>query len=143
MKAFLIFINKSFFIVMDNELHELLEKWYDAKIHLNTLEEQCNKYRHLCERLMDKRELHILKAGEFSVVRKTMQKTTISKRDLPANIWNQYSTICEYSTMTISKDGKTVRKKSVPRKNSRQNSRQKPKENLRKSPIKKSNKKVQ
>ena len=100
-----------------NEVDELLSKWYDLRETINKLENKMKEYKMLADELMKKNDTTELKNKEYSLEKKQLTRRTVSKEQLPPEIWKQYSKEHVYNTFYISKVGE--KKISVRRSRSR------------------------
>ena len=101
---------------MEDDIENLLNKWYNAKQELFQLEKKIEKYKVLAENLMNKENIDIIKSEKYILQRKEMNRTTIGKKDLPEDIWNRYSKELFYNAFYISKKNEKSRKKKSSRK---------------------------
>lgn len=101
--------------MIDNEdLDELLEAWYKVKSEIAYLERKCEKYKKYCETILDKKEIDILTGTKYVLKRTTTTRTSISKKDLPRDIWVKYSTKTSFNAYFLKpvNEVKKSRKKS-------------------------------
>jgi hypothetical protein len=84
-----------------NDIDELLKNWNDAKIEIASLEKKCDKYKKYCEKIMNKLDKNILTGTNFSVRRVDMERDSISKKDVPKDIWNKYSNRTSFSSFYL------------------------------------------
>ena len=103
---------------MEDDIENLLSKWYNAKQELFQLEKKIEKYKVLAENLMNKENIDVIKSEKYILQRKEMNRTTIGKKDLPEDIWNRYSKELFYNAFYISKKNEksSGRKKKSSRK---------------------------
>jgi hypothetical protein len=103
---------------MEDDIENLLNKWYNAKQELFQLEKKIEKYKVLAENLMNKENIDVIKSEKYILQRKEMNRTTIGKKDLPEDIWNRYSKELFYNAFYISKKNEksSGRKKKSSRK---------------------------
>ena len=87
----------------ETNVDNLLEKWYEAKQQINDLESKIDKYKRIAENIMEHKNVESLMNDKFLLQKKDINKTTISKKDLPIDIWNKYSKENFYSAFYISK----------------------------------------
>jgi hypothetical protein len=95
---------------MDEDINSLLDKWYEAKQEISSLEKKIEKYKMYVEDIMNKRNIDILSSDKIIVQRKEQNRTTISKKDLPSDIWDRYCKELFYNVFYISKKGNKIRK---------------------------------
>ena len=75
----------------------LLEKFYDTKQQISILENKLISLKNTADTIMDSRNLDTLKNDIYILQKKDMNRTSISKQDLPIDIWNKYSKESFYS----------------------------------------------
>lgn len=90
-----------------------LIKWYEAKEKLNKLEEKIKKYKSQISKEMNKEEVDKLTFGEFSVTRRRNTRESLSKSNVPEEIWNKYSTRFSFDSFFLTKSKKKEIKKAV------------------------------
>ena len=102
----------------DIDINDLLDNWYKAKQEISILENKCDKYKKVCEKLMDKLEKNSLTSTYYSLKKIDITKSTISKNNVPVDIWDTYSKKTKYSSfyltpVTKNKKSPRRRKKSL------------------------------
>jgi hypothetical protein len=95
---------------MDEDINNLLDKWYEAKQEISSLEKKIEKYKLYVEDIMNKRNIDVLSSYKITVQRKEQNRTTISKKDLPSDIWDRYCKELFYNVFYISKKNNKIRK---------------------------------
>jgi hypothetical protein len=55
---------------MDEDINSLLDKWYEAKQEISSLEKKIEKYKMYVEDIMNKRNIDILSSYKIIVQRK-------------------------------------------------------------------------
>ncbi len=83
------------------ELNELLEKWNQAKDDLAKAEIKCDKYRTYVEKLMDSNSTDSLRGSVFSALRYEVTRESITKKDLPPEIWSRYAKSYTYPVISL------------------------------------------
>lgn len=84
-------------------MDDVLEKWYETKEKIEILKEKLEKYRNLVIYEMEKKGENKVENKFYSVQRKKMKKTYVSKDSLPSDIWKKYSISVSYDCLTIKK----------------------------------------
>ena len=74
-----------------NDIDDLLDTWYKTKLQIASLEKKCEKYKKYCEKIMNKNEEDLIISSEYVLKRAHTTRATVSKKDLPTDIWNKYS----------------------------------------------------
>lgn len=99
---------------MEIDTEDLLDNWYKAKQEICVLEQKCEKYKKVADKLMTQTEKNTLKSLSYSLKKIDISKHTISKNDVPNEIWDRYSKKTSYSSFylnTNDKNKKSPRKK--------------------------------
>jgi predicted transcriptional regulator len=89
--------------ITDEDIDELLVNWYTTKEEVLKLEKSIEKYRKLAKRIMSKTGENVIESGNLKVSRQEITRRTISKIDVPVEIWDRYSKVCNYDTYSIKK----------------------------------------
>lgn len=87
----------------DKELDILLEKWSNAKSKAKELEDKCEKYKKLVEKIMDKNNKSVISSSNYTVTKREMTKTSLSKQNVPKDIWEKYSNRVCYPAFYLQK----------------------------------------
>lgn len=74
-----------------NDIDELLDIWFKTKEEIGVLEKKCDKYKKYCEKILDNLEENSISSNDYNLKRINLTKGTISKKDVPSDIWKQYS----------------------------------------------------
>lgn len=92
---------------MEEKISDILTKFIESKQRLSELEKKVEKYRTIVEKYMvdkDRSEIDHSIDGEKYSIKKTMsQRTGISKKDLPSEIWDKYHSTSRFNIITVSK----------------------------------------
>lgn len=86
------------------DLNEMLQKWNDAKKNKSFYEKECDKYKEAVERYMEKKEKENIIGLNFTVDKRYVTRTQISKQTVPENIWSQYSKKFTYTVYRLKKN---------------------------------------
>jgi hypothetical protein len=97
---------------MNDEIDELLSKWYDLKETINNLENKMKEYKVVAEKLMEKNNTSELKNRIYQLQKKTFTRHTMTKEKTPTEIWNQYSQEHVCNSFYITKIGEKRRSRS-------------------------------
>lgn len=84
-----------------NDINELLDSWYSTKLKIACLEKKCDKYKNYCDKILNKMEKNSLSTYDYNLKRVTSTRSTVSKKDLPKNIWDQYSNKVTFSSFYL------------------------------------------
>ena len=79
------------------DIDNLLDNWYKTKQEITLLEEKCEKYKKVSTKLMEQLEKKSLNSTSYSLKKIDIVKSTISKNDVPYDIWDTYSKKTKYS----------------------------------------------
>merc|ERR1712031_52705 len=94
-------------------------KWHDAKAKLDEVSKECNPIIEACktavEAAMAKSGDKVITSQSFTVEKRTQSRESCSKKDLPADIWEQYAKTSQFNTLTLKPLGgkKGVKKDST------------------------------
>jgi len=86
-----------------DDVDTLLEKWHDTKEQISILEKRLEKYKKYAERIMDNEDKDEINNSNYSLTRRNMSRTTLSKDDLPKDIWNKYARNINYPMYILRK----------------------------------------
>jgi hypothetical protein len=78
------------------EILNFLQNWNEAKIKISELERKCERYKRLADKVMDHKGVDVIKAGNITVKRKEISRSSVSKSDLPTALWDRYSKKSSY-----------------------------------------------
>ena len=85
------------------EIKDILQKWADAKTEIADLEKKIEKYKRGVNRFMDEKGNNTITSSQYTLRRKEMTRATISKKNVPTEIWNKYSKPSTYKAYYLSK----------------------------------------
>lgn len=85
------------------DIENTLRKWDDARKKIEILEDKLKKYKSAVAKEMNKREVDRLTSGGYIVTRRRNTKTYLSKENVPAEIWKEYSTRSSYDAFFLTK----------------------------------------
>lgn len=83
---------------MDKDIDNLLENWHDAKQTIAELENKCERYKRLADKLMRSQDTTKLSSHSFQLNKRTISRTTLTKKDVPKDIWDRYSREITYTS---------------------------------------------
>jgi hypothetical protein len=78
------------------EIEKITEKWFRYKQELSEIEKKVQKYKELLEEEMNKQGVNYLTTKRFEISRISCSKNTISKKDVPKEVWDAYSKRSKY-----------------------------------------------
>ena len=83
----------------------MLQRWHDAKARLDEVTKECNPIIEACKTAVEEA---MARSGEktittmsFSVDKRMQSRESCSKKDLPAEIWEQYAKSSDFSVLTL------------------------------------------
>ena len=85
------------------DIKNLIQKWADAKTEIADLEKKINKYKRVVDRFMDEKGNNTVTSSDYTLRRKEMSRATISKKNVPKKIWDEYSKSSTYKAYYLSK----------------------------------------
>ena len=81
----------------------LLNKWHETKEQISDLEKKVEKYKRYAEKIMNEKRIDELSNDVYVLSRRDMSRTTLSKDDLPGEMWAKYSRNIKYPMYTLRK----------------------------------------
>ena len=87
----------------EKDIDYLMDNWYQAKQEISELEKKCEKYKRLANKIMNSQETNKLYNSDYSLSRRDMTRSTLTKKDVPIDIWDKYSKECTYSSFYLTK----------------------------------------
>lgn len=73
------------------DLDEFLGKWDETKKEISILEKKIEKYKKVAEKLMEEQNTQVLSGKGFTLTKKSVTRRTVTKNNLPEELWNKYS----------------------------------------------------
>jgi hypothetical protein len=73
------------------DLKETIEDWYQLKRRLNDLEKRIDQNRDKIIKYMDENNVDTVLTEDLIVKRIDTERESISKKDIPADLWSKYS----------------------------------------------------
>lgn len=84
-----------------------LTKFIELKIKLDELQERYEKYRKIVEEHMIRENItsieHSVDNQQYKIKKSLLSRESISKKELPKEIWDKYCKSSSYSTLRITK----------------------------------------
>lgn len=81
----------------------LLNKWNETKEQISELEKKLEKYKRYAEKIMNETRSDELSNEIYVLTRRDMSRNTLSKDDVPSEIWTRYSRNIKYPMFTLRK----------------------------------------
>lgn len=90
---------------MNIDMDQLLEKWADARNTAAALEKKMDNYKKIAKQYLLRNNIKKYENDFFKLSQSTHNRTSVQKKDVPAEIWDQYakSKDVEYITLTEKK----------------------------------------
>jgi hypothetical protein len=85
----------------EKDVDNLLKNWYEAKQTIASLEKKCDKYKKLAEKIMLNMNTNNLSSSSYLLSRRNLVRNTISKKDMPIEVWKKYATENKYDAYYI------------------------------------------
>jgi len=83
------------------DVAELLHRWQEVSQEIAKLEEKRERYKSLATRLMDRSKIDTLHTPGLTLSRRNITRASVSKRDLPKSVWDQYSRSVSYQAFYL------------------------------------------
>jgi hypothetical protein len=93
----------------NTDIYTLLQKWSEAKNEIVNLEKKIEKYKRIATSIMDQQGNNTVSSDEYTLRRKEMSRTTISKKNVPQDVWNKYSKLSKYKAYYLSEKTKKTK----------------------------------
>jgi|TARA_Y100000310_G_C20081643_1_gene534115 hypothetical protein len=90
--------------ITSQELENLLMKWHNIKQEIKELEKKEEKFKRILSDIMLDRDTDVLKSGEWKVTKRSQNIPRLLKKDVPAEVWNRYSTVTSFDAYYLSKN---------------------------------------
>uniref|UniRef100_A0A7S4WCW3 Uncharacterized protein n=1 Tax=Alexandrium monilatum TaxID=311494 RepID=A0A7S4WCW3_9DINO len=90
-------------------VQEVLAKWNEAKKRQEEAGKEIEACKTEVETTMMKTGMAVIKTASFEVSKRTQSRESVSKADLPADIWKKYAKTSEFTVLALkdlSKKGK-------------------------------------
>lgn len=85
----------------DKDIDKLAEKWNRCKREIADLEKKMKRYRDKIEEEMNDQSVNHLDTNKYYISRISCSKTTMTKKDVPEDIWDKYCKRCKYYMYNI------------------------------------------
>ena len=104
-------------------MDDLLKNWYEAKQTISKEEAKIKEYKIQAEKMMKTDGKNQIENKYYFLEMKQMKRRSISKDDLPEELWKNYSRENEFNCYYIMKaEDKNKKKRSPPRRSPSQRS---------------------
>lgn len=88
----------------NTDITTLLERWDKDKKKVAELETRIEKYKKLANKLMDKQGQDKLNSDEFTLKRRNQTRSMLTKSDVPADVWDEYSRTVTFQTFYLTRN---------------------------------------
>ena len=85
-----------------SSLNKVLDEWWETKKKIAALSSKEKGLKRKVDDAMVKAKRRKLEDGSFIVSRKECTRESVSKKNLPTDVWDKYCTSTSYTTMTLS-----------------------------------------
>jgi hypothetical protein len=86
------------------DIDTALNKWNNAKNELTILENNIERYKKSIDKYMIKKNKTKVIGKNFTVEKRTNTRSSLSKSNVPLEIWDRYSTRCTYNSYYLKKN---------------------------------------
>ncbi len=80
----------------ENDMNKLIETWSSIRLKLKSLEKKEKEIKLYIKDIMTKETANVMETDKFTVIRKQIKRKSISRKDVPLDIWEKYSKESEY-----------------------------------------------
>jgi len=84
-----------------SKIKEAVEEWYKAKEKVTFYEKQSEKLKQQVIDYMKNKEVETLVTTNYVVSKKSMSRDSLSKKDVPDDIWKKYAKNISYDAYYI------------------------------------------
>ena len=86
-----------------DDITNLLNHWMSTKNQIAKLELSIGKYKKLATKIMSKTDADTIQSDDYILKKRTLTKKTLSKDDVPKEIWERYAKTTTYPAYYLSK----------------------------------------
>ena len=87
----------------EKDIEDLLNTWMDTKQKIAELEKKCEKYKKVADKLLSDFKSNKLTSSSYILQKRLIQRRTLSKDNVPEDIWFKYSREIEYPSYIINR----------------------------------------
>lgn len=84
-----------------SRIKEAVEEWYKTKEKVTFYEKQIEKLKQEVINYMKDKQVETLVTTNYMVSKKSMQRDSLSKKDIPEDIWKKYAKNISYDAYYI------------------------------------------
>ena len=85
------------------EWEKLIIEWAEAKLALKKAEEKEEQLKNKITRELKENDANTVYTDDYKLSRSKRTRTAISKKDVPRDIWEEYSHASEFYVLTLSR----------------------------------------
>ena len=82
--------------ISDDKLEDLMREWSKVKRQLYEIEEREKSIKSLVADIMNEKDTESIYTDNYKVTKKIQQRSTVSQKDLPEEIWKKYSKVSTF-----------------------------------------------
>jgi|688.fasta_scaffold09413_6 hypothetical protein len=83
------------------DIDNLLSNWFEAKQRIADLEKKCDKYKAIADKVMNIKGEDSLKSKTLKLTKTDIERESISKKDVPKDIWKTHAKLSSFSTYRL------------------------------------------
>jgi len=84
-----------------SKIKEAVEEWYKAKEKVAFYEKQSEKFKQQVIEYMKNKEVETIVTTNYIVSKKSMSRDSLSKKDVPDDLWKKYAKNISYDAYYI------------------------------------------
>jgi len=85
------------------EIEELLKTWMETKEKISELEKKCEKYKKIADKILYETDSNKILSSTYVLQRRIIQRRTLSKDNVPEDIWHKFSREIQYPSYILNK----------------------------------------
>merc|ERR1719499_2252529 len=82
-------------------LDVVLDKWNQAKVEEAAIKKRIEDCKSKVEGLLTKQGVNDILTSKYKVNKRMQSRETVSKKDVPLNVWTQYAKTSEFSVISF------------------------------------------
>jgi hypothetical protein len=87
--------------ISPDEIDEIIVKWYQARKETKELEEKERRYKLILNKVLDLTGGDVIKGRDLQVIRRVQKRRFLLKANVPAEIYERYSTVKNVQSLHI------------------------------------------
>jgi hypothetical protein len=93
----------------EHDIDNLLGNWFEAKQRISELEKKCDKYKIIADKIMNIKGEDSIKSKTLLLTKSDMERESLSKKNVPKDIWKTYAKTSSFSTYRLTQIKKSKR----------------------------------